>query len=802
MRLPVFRNTHAHPGCLVSDCKDRVSNREWFVGGNAAPLPNPADSGHAWPVLPLTPRTRHRDSSYRVLIAAGACALLASGPSGATAATCEAESATVAGVDRLEFEWELTSIGRNRVRVYHDFNRLGTGSYTTVSESIERSPGEIETFGDVPVSRYEGGTYNWRIWLWSGPGSPWYYPPGPYWTSCGGPQVSLNRPSAPNLRFSGGGITQDGWRRPASGQQVQAQSAGGPATRAEYVRFQYEGGHWGPYARAPAPIPATGVQAAEAYGESHERLTSSRSRITFRLDSTAPAVPTVSGTRVNEGSSTPVVVGGGMDGQSGFHRFETRRVMPDGASNAWSTLGAAVLNAGSAPGGSVLEVRACDRVGNCSAPARVVVAPAPATADHAPPAVEATRVPASARAHRYPPSKVTPVITSLTPVRPHAGSGRAYVTVNRQALLEVTLGNAPAPAWRVWVGRGRTLLRLPTRSRSSRRMGVTIRPVAGAVSGAPVTAAVLFPRAPTSRPTARKRVSRFHSGSRFFFYDLDSAVREIVHPADGSSGLGRRHGAFRQEPSRGGLFGANDRDGRLGKVNERTLHDLSAEAIADTLRTAIDRAPANAIGIDELTPMASDPRGPRIRNGRIPPADPNSFASRFSRAMEILDVPSPYGETWAGRVHVYIAPAVGSAIAAGRGPDRNLGRDGIARYRTYRTAMKGLARAGGVWIEMYHGHTGRVTPFTATEWKRAPRAFVSEFRLAAGDTSRLHFLLPGSQVYPRGPLPAGCITPMRCAWELAESTSAGRLILRNGVGGYRLGDQARPWLAEWQRRMA
>jgi hypothetical protein len=237
-------------------------------------------------------------------------------------------------------------------------------------------------------------------------------------------------------------------------------------------------------------------------------------------------------------------------------------------------------------------------------------------------------------------------------------------------------------------------------------------------------------------------------------------------------------------------------------VNERNLHDLSAEAIADTLRTAIDRAPANAIGIDELTPMASDPRGPRIRNGRIPPADPNSFASRFSRAMEILDVPSPYGETWAGRVHVYIAPAVGSAIAAGRGPDRNLGRDGIARYRTYRTAMKGLARAGGVWIEMYHGHTGRVTPFTATEWKRAPRAFVSEFRLAAGDTSRLHFLLPGSQVYPRGPLPAGCITPMRCAWELAESTSAGRLILRNGVGGYRLGDQARPRLAEWQRRMA
>ncbi|MGB1627179.1 MAG: hypothetical protein ACPHET_05315, partial [Miltoncostaeaceae bacterium] len=213
-------------------------------------------------------------------------------------------------------------------------------------------------------------------------------------------------------------------------------------------------------------------------------------------------------------------------------------------------------------------------------------------------------------------------------------------------------------------------------------------------------------------------------------------MREIIHPSDGSTGLSRRRGAFRQEPSRGGLFSANDRGGRLGKVNERNLHGLSAEAIAATLRSAIERSPAHAIGIDELTPMASDPRGPRIRNGRIPPPDPNSFASRFARAMELLDVPSPFGETWAGRIHVYIAPAVGSAIAAGRGPDRNLGRDGIARFRTYRTAMSGLARAGGVWIEMYHGHTRRVTPFTVEEWKRTPRAFVSELRRAGGDTSR------------------------------------------------------------------
>ena len=64
-------------------------------------------------------------------------------------------------------------------------------------------------------------------------------------------------------------------------------------------------------------------------------------------------------------------------------------------------------------------------------------------------------------------------------------------------------------------------------------------------------------------------------------------MREIIHPSDGSTGLSRRRGAFRQEPSRGGLFSANDRGGRLGKVNERNLHGLSAEAIAGQIASAI-----------------------------------------------------------------------------------------------------------------------------------------------------------------------------------------------------------------------
>jgi hypothetical protein len=79
---------------------------------------------------------------------------------------------------------------------------------------------------------------------------------------------------------------------------------------------------------------------------------------------------------------------------------------------------------------------------------------------------------------------------------------------------------------------------------------------------------------------------------------------------------------------------------------------------------------------------------------------------------------------------------------------------------------------------------------------------MAEYRLAGGDASRLHFLITGTDAYPAGRLPSGCTTPQRCQWVLAEGTAAGRAILSNGVGAYRLGAHARPWLAEWQVRVA
>jgi hypothetical protein len=104
---------------------------------------------------------------------------------------------------------------------------------------------------------------------------------------------------------------------------------------------------------------------------------------------------------------------------------------------------------------------------------------------------------------------------------------------------------------------------------------------------------------------------------------------------------------------------------------------------------------------------------------------------------------------------------------------------------------------------MYHGLGVTITsPFTVSEWRSAPAAVGAEFRRAGGDMSRLHMLVTGNDTYPTGgSLPAGCVTPQSCVWALAESTPAGRQILANGVGGYRLAQSARPFLAEWHARL-
>jgi hypothetical protein len=327
------------------------------------------------------------------------------------------------------------------------------------------------------------------------------------------------------------------------------------------------------------------------------------------------------------------------------------------------------------------------------------------------------------------------------------------------------------------------------------------RPVAGATAGDAVSTTVSLPGGGRKGEAAR-RITPMRAGALGVLYDMDPAVREVVDPLDGARGLTHERGALRQEPSGSGLFSDDDSGALLGKVTEEDMRGLTAAEMADLLREEITDAPSHLVAFDELSPAEADPRVPLVRGARIPPADPASPGAVLAEALKLLDTPSPYGGTWASRVHVYIAPAVTTAMAAGRGPDRNQGRDGKPRFRTYRTVMAGLARAGGVWIEAYHGKAfPLLKPFSAETWRKAPAAFMAEYQRAGGDPSRLHFLITGTDAYPAGRLPAECVTPQACQWAMAEQTPAGRLILANGVGGYRLGAHARPWLAEWQVRV-
>ena len=109
----------------------------------------------------------------------------------------------------------------------------------------------------------------------------------------------------------------------------------------------------------------------------------------------------------------------------------------------------------------------------------------------------------------------------------------------------------------------------------------------------------------------------------------------------------------------------------------------------------------------------------------LPALDPAKPGAKLSAAMDLLAArPYPGGGTYAERVHLYIAPAFSTSIAAGRGPHRHLGNDGKPHRATWRGVMPAVAKAGGVWIEMYH-HDGTLTSMTAKEWRTVPQGFAS-----------------------------------------------------------------------------
>jgi hypothetical protein len=322
------------------------------------------------------------------------------------------------------------------------------------------------------------------------------------------------------------------------------------------------------------------------------------------------------------------------------------------------------------------------------------------------------------------------------------------------------------------------------------------------------------------------------------FYDEADAVRVLTDPSGPGAPIGGDRGAFRQDPGAGGVFDPAGRDSafRIAKISASEITDLSPEAMADRIQEEIDDPSiANTSGlvaIDELGNTFNDGRakityswksvrGKRIRvashnrlvvtrNGYriakgaapLPVIDPASPGSKLSVAMELLaSRPYPSGGSYAERVHLYIAPAFGTSIAAGRGPHRHLGNDGKPHRATWRGVMPALARAGGVWIEMYHHSVARgVHTMTAREWRTVPVAMSRYARRFGADTSRMHLLMSAAGTGPAGA--SGCGTPMACQWALAGSTREGAAILANGPGAYRLGAEAGAWRTEYNRVFA
>ncbi|HMM48528.1 MAG TPA: hypothetical protein PKE32_02790 [Miltoncostaeaceae bacterium] len=327
------------------------------------------------------------------------------------------------------------------------------------------------------------------------------------------------------------------------------------------------------------------------------------------------------------------------------------------------------------------------------------------------------------------------------------------------------------------------------------------------------------------------------TGPMSILYAESHEVSSLTSPGGVGMALSGARGVFRQDPGPGGIFDPNGRndDFRLSKVSSRDFAALSAEGIAAFLMRESDspRIPNNTglVTVDEIGNSFNDgrirvkykvvdvrgkkmriaahnnivltKRGWKLVRGRapLPPISPDSLGSRFSAAMEILAAtPHAAGGSYADRVHVYIAPAFASAIGVGRGPERHLGNDGKPQRATWRAVMPGIARAGGVWLEMYHFDGGSVGPMSAQLWRKIPGGFTGYLRRYGGDRTKVHFLLSGTNRSPVG-APAGCANAMSCQWDLARATAAGRAVLANGVGVYRPGSMTRTFRQEFNRSL-
>jgi hypothetical protein len=281
------------------------------------------------------------------------------------------------------------------------------------------------------------------------------------------------------------------------------------------------------------------------------------------------------------------------------------------------------------------------------------------------------------------------------------------------------------------------------------------------------------------------------SAPRTIVYDTTSVTHQLVFPR-GGHGLSPARGALRQDPGTGGMFArGNNAAYRVSKISGARLSRMSTAAMVSALEGQIRRgqygAQAHLVAIDELMETYADPH-----SGRTSPG----IGTRFTGAMRILaSAQSPWGGTWASRVQVYVSPGIVSSIAIGYGPDHNRSPSGRVQYRSWRGVMPGLALAGGLHLEMYHGNG---TGFSASLWRRAPHAFLDLLHRYGGSASTVHFVMSATS-RPAG-ASRGWGGAMTTTWSLARSTPAGRTILANGPDAYRLGRQAAEWLKQYNRQ--
>lgn len=341
----------------------------------------------------------------------------------------------------------------------------------------------------------------------------------------------------------------------------------------------------------------------------------------------------------------------------------------------------------------------------------------------------------------------------------------------------------------------------------------------------PLVLTALAAAAPQAAASARMSI----------LYDDQAAIRALTDPAGPGAPITAERGALRQDPGPGGIFDPQGRDDayRIAKLSASEIVGLSPEAMADRIQDEIDdpETPnrSGLVAIDEIGNRFNDGRvrirhsvkvvrgkrirvastnrlivtrsGYRIERGPapLPVISPASPGARLSVAMRLLaERPHPAGGTYAERVHLYLAPAFSTSIGMGRGPHHHLGNDGLPHRATWRGVMPALARAGGVWVEMYHSITaGSVTPMSAREWRVVPTVLTAYARTFGADPARLHLMLTEADAIPAGA--SGCGDAMQCQWRLAAATPAGAAMLANGPGAYRVGAQAAAWRAEFNR---